>query len=293
MRKILLAGTISNNAKKFERDLIMFNELLSNKFEVEYYFVESDSKDKTLAVLNKYKKLWNNFDFESKGVLATEIPERVERIRASRNGYVEYIKKNSTKKKWDFIFIADLDSMNSKLTLASIECVLNSEENWDAVFPVQRNGYYDLYALRHPIWNPIDFQSELIWRKTRLVESFAGSKSIFKKFLLEVNLDKLRSNVIYSKMLLFKSSNVAIEVESAFGGLGIYKTELFFKHNYSRILSDVLQSEHVDFHFKLRQDGYRLIVDPNLVNSNWNTYNINRFVIIRLLRRLKKYILNF
>jgi hypothetical protein len=57
MRKILLAGTISNNAKKFERDLIMFNELLSNKFEVEYYFVESDSKDNTLAVLNKYKKL--------------------------------------------------------------------------------------------------------------------------------------------------------------------------------------------------------------------------------------------
>jgi len=78
-----------------------------------------------------------------------------------------------------------------------------------------------------------------------------------------------------------------IKVVSAFGGFGIYRFEVFSEHNYDKYdpeLSEI--SEHVDFHMKLNSDGKKLYINPNLINSNWNTYNVNRYFVIRQLRGL-------
>jgi hypothetical protein len=77
-----------------------------------------------------------------------------------------------------------------------------------------------------------------------------------------------------------------INVDSAFGGLGIYKSKWFLKYDYSKILNDVTQySEHIDFHLKCREEGANFYIVPIMINSNWNEYNINRFFIIRQLRQ--------
>jgi hypothetical protein len=77
-----------------------------------------------------------------------------------------------------------------------------------------------------------------------------------------------------------------VEVESGFGGLAIYKAELFKKYDYAKDVKSNQESEHVTLHLKLRNDKKRIFINPKFVNSYWNTYNINKFFFIRQIRRL-------
>ena len=45
-------------------------------------------------------------------------------------------------------------------------------------------------------------------------------------------------------------------------------------------------SEHVSLHSKMRRDGLKLFINPSFINGGWNTYNINRFLLIRQARQL-------
>ena len=88
---------------------------------------------------------------------------------------------------------------------------------------------------------------------------------------------------IYSKMIRIPKSYPWIKVDSAFGGFAIYKSAIFFDHNYDcRENSGALVSEHVDFHSNI--SDLNLYINPALVNAHWNTYNINRFTFIRYTR---------
>ena len=78
-----------------------------------------------------------------------------------------------------------------------------------------------------------------------------------------------------------------IQVRSAFGGLAIYRTELFLKNDYSVICDrGFIRSEHIDFHEKCIKDDYKLFINPKLINSTWNEYNVNKNIIVRQSRSI-------
>jgi hypothetical protein len=86
-------------------------------------------------------------------------------------------------------------------------------------------------------------------------------------------------------MLRLENGTQWIPVQSAFGGIAIYKTKIFFDSDYGS--SDSTEGcEHVDFNLKASMLGYRLVINPAFVNSHWNSYNLNRLYIVRLYRKL-------
>jgi hypothetical protein len=186
--------------------------------------------------------------------------------------------------------VADLDGMNSAISSIRMNKAINNSNNWDVCFSNQTFGYYDLYALRSKGWVENDCFAELSNLKKmspfsqRYDNSFLDFLSAFKHF------DKLRVQAIYSKMHKLKGK--PIRVESAFGGLAIYKPEVFLSFDYSTISdSSYGNCEHLDLHSKCVNSGLNLYIDPKLINNNWNEYNLNKFIIIRFLKEYKKYLL--
>jgi hypothetical protein len=77
-----------------------------------------------------------------------------------------------------------------------------------------------------------------------------------------------------------------IPVDSAFGGIAIYRSWCFFASDYSE-RSFIGECEHVAFNLSLVGKGAKLYLSPRFVNSILNTYNLNKFFIIRVLRFLR------
>lgn len=282
----IVVGTVCNVSKYLESDLIVILKSLSIFKIVKVFLVESDSTDSTNEIMESIRTKNSNFTYVSLGNLSDQTTNRIERIRLSRNEYVRYIRSMNPVDLPDFVVVADLDGMNSKLNELAIQsCFLR--QDWDAVFSNQLGGYYDILALRHPIWQPIDYNKELEWYRSLVVPRRSHFPKFYESLRLRINYDEARDRAIYQKMLRLKHSHPWIPVDSAFGGLGIYRTEIFLDYDYSIVdKSDEGISEHVALHMKMRQDGLKLFINPSLVNANWNTYNLNRYFLIRQFRQL-------
>ena len=267
--KVILVGTISNAEKQFERDFEKVYASLHFFEEIDVFIVESDSSDSTVGVLNRISKKTPNFNFVSLGDLKVAIPNRIERIRKCRNVYVEHVRNNIDFEEWDYVVVADLDGMNSALKDNSILKIFSSLTSWDACFPNQRYGYYDLYALREKSWMPRDVFEDLKVLRNLIPVTELNNFQILQKFKRLLAFDKARKLSIYDKMRNISKNDPWIIVDSAFGGLAIYKTNLFLDNNYdSNNLQGPIVSEHVDFNLKCTSFGAKFFIVPFFINSN-------------------------
>jgi hypothetical protein len=282
--KVLLVGTVSNVSSVLENELKRVLSALSYFPEVDVFLVESDSSDSTLQTLNSLSKKIRNFSFVTLGALSPDIPNRIERLRFCRNTYVNHIRGEYSKENLSYIIVADLDGMNSKISKIGVSSCFQNEIAWDACFSNQLGGYSDIYALRCNDWQDDDCFAEL-QNKTNAFMSDFNSGLFFKDLRIFIHENRIRNSTIYSKMRRIPKSFPWIKVHSAFGGFGIYKSAIFFDYNYDpRNKSGTLVSEHVDLHLKIADP--KLYINPALINSYWNTYNINRFKFIRYTRVL-------
>ncbi len=283
--RVLIVGTVSNVSDKLHADFTRVRNAFSDDFEVFTYLVESDSSDQTLAALHDLSISNKNFHFISFGDLKDSIPDRVERIRYCRNQYVKYIRDNFELHKWDFIVVADLDGMNGALKVEAVRSCFTSLD-WDCCLSNQTGGYYDIFALRESDWQPGNYFEQVEFARAK-IRKFESSKSIFfdrfRSWLLE---DSIKRKAIYAKMKRIPKGSSWVAVDSGFGGLAIYRPHVFLNFDYSKLNFQSRDSEHVDLHFRMREDGNKIFINPDFVNSHWNTYNVNRFFIIRQGRRL-------
>lgn len=283
--RVLLVGTVSNVSKNFSKDFRNVYAALASLFHVEIFLVESDSTDGTPEILRDFADELDGFTYETLGHLRITIPERIERIRYCRNRYVDYIRAGLVTSGWKYIIVADLDGMNPKLTSKGIRSCFEKED-WDVCLSNQSGGYYDIFALRHPSWQPENFYIEL----NRQREINIGYPSWLNYLPTRVSHfledDFRKSKLIYSKMHKISPRDSWVEVDSGFGGFAIYKPDIFTQYDYSRFVPSSQDCEHVDLHLKARSDGKKLLINPRLINSGWNTYNLNRIFLIRQIRRL-------
>ena len=105
-------------------------------------------------------------------------------------------------------------------------------KNWIGVFPNQKLIYYDLYALRIKKYFEFDCFEKMISSLNLLSPSQSYFKIIFKNFFI-----------------INKFKNRFIKVESAFGGLGIYKLKYVLNKKYSSLNGKYC--EHVFFNKSL------------------------------------------
>lgn len=283
--RVLIVGTVSNVSERLRADFTSVRNAFADNFEVFTYLVESDSSDGTVVALNDLSISNKNFNFISFGGLKNSIPDRVDRIRYCRNQYVKYIRDRFETYKWDYIVVADLDGMNGALNKRAVKsCFIR--DDWDCCLSNQTGGYYDIFALREPSWQPGNYFEEVEVARAK-ISNFELRKPFFldrfRFFMLD---DVIKRDAIYAKMRRIPKGSSWVAVDSGFGGLAIYKPHVFLHFDYSKLNSQSRDSEHVDLHLRMREEGNKIFINPDFVNSHWNTYNVNRFFIIRQVRRL-------
>ena len=244
----LVVGTIRNCEKKIFKTIKCIDNGLHFANKIKYFFVESDSDDQTLNSLNQLVKQKNNFEFESFGRLRTNKPLRTERLAICRNRCLEYAKES--KNQWaEYLIVVDTDGVCSHLNSKVIENII-SKNNWSVMTANVRNKYYDIYALRHKTWCPEDFY---IGIEKDLKAGLSYEESYYK-------------NVI-SKMIDIKPNRKLIEVDSAFGGLAIYRKSCI--PSYARYIGLNQKGgevcEHVSFHYSIKKNQGKIYINPKLI----------------------------
>jgi len=232
--------------------------------------VESDSSDSTVEVLRRYRAINPDFDFESLGMLASTIPDRWERIAFCRNRAAELLLSDIRLHNCRWVVVADLDGINSEITPQAVISSW-SRSDWDVCTANQGAPYYDVFALRHPTWSPNDcwrYEAELIDKGTHPIVA--------------------REVAIYSRQKLIPKDAEWVPVDSAFGGLAIYKREFYLLGEYAGKTGNGARTcEHVPFHEDLKAAGARIYINPALINSYWNEHNYKHSFLNRLKRRIK------
>ena len=199
MKSILIVGTARNVSGKIVSQITKIQEIIPSDFNIEFFIVESDSSDDTVAKLDYLSQRLSNFRYETLGSIADRLPNRIERIRFCRNRYVDFIRQE-TEDHWDYVIVMDMDGINNKITNSGLISCFNQEQVWDACFPVQKHGYYDLLALRANNWNmsnPFHEIHQLIDKEKARIDRY----SIKDNICLFFKIDKIRKNFFYSKML--------------------------------------------------------------------------------------------
>ena len=266
---MVVTGIVRNCGKTLESDVRRIGAALSGH-PVQWLLIESDSTDNTVAVLEKLAARDSSFRFETLGALDQQIPDRLQRISYCRNLYVERICNDPAYRDTTYVAIADYDGINTLLTAEGVKSCWKRTD-WDVVCANQAAPYYDVFALRHPLWSPNDCWAQY-------------------GFLKSHGLDKKEAGfaAVHSRMLRIKPNADWIEVESAFGGFAICRKSVFEKARYSGTDENGGGiCEHVMFHRRLREQGGRVFINPALINSGYNEHTRSLMLRNRILRMPK------
>jgi hypothetical protein len=264
--KVLIVGLARNCEDVIEREILKVSSAFSKAKTLNFLIIESDSDDRTVTTLKKLSEN-NGFEYLTLGNLRNQYPKRTERIAICRNCYLEELRTRNEYKDIDYVVVADLDGVNSELTAIAVESCWKLSEDWDACFANQSKAYYDIWALRHKTWCPND-----CWQ----TYSFLQSNGVSKFSALEA--------AVYSRMISISHNKDPIEVDSAFGGLGIYKKSAISLGEHVGIDGNNEEiCEHVHLHKVMRDKNMRLYIAPSLINCGWNEHSEN----LRMTRRVK------
>jgi len=262
-QKILIVGTSRNCFDYLEDNISRITTAFHKFLNVHWLIVESDSSDNTLLLLSQLALQIPNFRYKSLGHLEASMPLRTERIAFCRNYYLNEIRTNIDYADIDLLVVCDLDK-NAQSHLSTDGVMSCFERNdWEVCTANQLGKYYDIWALRHPLWSPND-----CWQQTKFLQ-------------LSMKLPKKRANyaAVFSRMIQIAPESDWIAVDSAFGGLAIYKKEVLKSSHYVGKSKNEIGEydqvcEHVAFHGQLIQNGARIFINPRLINTSTNEHSV-------------------
>jgi hypothetical protein len=218
---------------------------------VHWQVIESDSDDGTATVLDSLASEVSGFGFQRLGPLREQMPQRTARIAHCRNAGLAWLEALRQQHPVSHLLMADLDGVNDGLNAEALATCWQRDD-WAGCSANQHGRYYDIWALRHPQWCPGDCWAEV-------------------EFLVAHGLARERATLaaVYARMLRIAPESDWIEVESAFGGLAVYRCEAIAGLRYDGLAADGAEvCEHLAFHQGLRQRGGRLFINPRLLNGS-------------------------
>jgi|688.fasta_scaffold399414_2 hypothetical protein len=270
-KPVLVVGIVKDIEKTLKKDVKNIGNALSFFQEVHWFLVESDSSDNSKQTLSELKNANKNFFYTSIEILDKSYNFRTERLAIARNKYLSHIRDRIDTNEFPYIVIADFNLLNSKL---SKESVISSwsRTDWDVVTANQSSRYYDIWALRHPLWSPND-----CWEQHEFIKKYIKTPEIVNSYTLR------------SRMLKIPKDSDWIAVDSAFGGFAIYRSSFLLNNVYYEGKNDVgnMICEHVPFNQKIKELGARIFINTNLINAHYTDHSRRMtmfFTFLRLLR---------
>jgi hypothetical protein len=84
------------------------------------------------------------------------------------------------------------------------------------------------------------------------------------------------NSAIFSRMIRIPGSNELLEVDSAFGGLAVYKKNIFLNNEYKGVdAQNNAICEHVTFHESAQKNGHKLYINTRMINANFTEHTNN------------------
>jgi hypothetical protein len=267
--KVVFAGTARDCAAHLPIVLANIERLSALFSNSAFVFVENDSADATRQLLVQWgagrPRFWY-FDLSGLG----QVPVRTLRLEYARNVYLEFIRADSVFADFDTLCILDMDEIGahpvSVGAFRSAVDFLHRTPNCAGVFANRLGLYYDLWALREPRLCPGDVWYEVLeWAQRYATSDEEAFAQTFAK-----------------RVVVFSPGSPPVEVDSAFGGLGIYdldrvrrapnpylgsRVHVLRRRDGTLVQFRMQQCEHVHFHAGLRQRGGRLFILPDLING--------------------------
>jgi len=267
----LVVGLVRDCASTLKSEVSLLKAALAKAKNVYWLLIESDSTDETLATLEETARHLDNFRFISLGALGAELSLRTERLAFCRNAYLNELCTNQLYHDVQYVIVADFDGLNTRITE---EAILSCWErkDWDVCTANQDGPYYDIWALRHDDWCAND-----CWAQHRFLSRY------------EADEGRLMYACVYAKMITLPFNAEWVEVDSAFGGLAIYRRKAIEQANYIGLNDEGAEiCEHVLFHRQLRQRGYRIFINPKLINAEYTPQTEDLSATRRLSRLIRR-----
>jgi hypothetical protein len=261
-KNFLITGLVRNQETNIEKIISILYNSFAEFGEVSFLIIESDSTDNTIEKLTSLRNCFPYFDFLSLGKLGDTIENRWVRMATLRNTYLNSFADSPKYKKCNYLVVADLDDVNLDLKSNSLDSVFK-QNDWAGVFANQSKYYYDILAFRHPTLSPND-----CWKEER--------------YLIDKGMNpfKARKRAVFDRQIKIPRNSPWLEVDSAFGGLAIYKREHIKGCWYREYSSEGdFACEHIDFHSQIRSHGGRLFIVPSMINSGYVDHTEIRKVI--------------
>ncbi|MFO1081058.1 MAG: glycosyltransferase family A protein [Reyranellaceae bacterium] len=249
-RRAILSGLVRNCERHLPRSLDNLDRFASTYDAAYFLFMVSDSDDGSRELLERWLASGRQGEVVDHGHLAERWPRRTERLALLRNMVIESV-GGSRRRDWEHLVIADLDNvLESRMPVEPFIAAgkyLDEDPRRAAVFANAFPLYYDVWALRHPLWCPYDCWHR-IWGRRR-GQSFEAAK--FRE--------------VFARQIAISDSMAPIPVRSAFGGLGIYRLSFALQAHYCGTSAEGLEvSEHVAFNEAIAALGGELCIFPPL-----------------------------
>ena len=240
---MIIVGCARNSAQYWETTKKSLELIFNSVPKYQCWIIESNSEDNTLELLNKWAAEDPRRTVVSLGWLHE--PSRTRRIAQCRNKYMElaepYFSEHSE------ILMVDLDDiLNLDSTFKEQLDGCFTRTDWDALGANRHDKYYDIWALRSRVLGiQYDCWAMATCGKSEYVLTHDGFRHIDPK-----------ERYVYSHQRNYPAGNW-IPVESAFGGLVIYKTTAIKGRRY---IGDTC--EHVSFN-----TGLKMFINTNLFSG--------------------------
>ena len=231
--KTAVIGITKNNGDCISRgikNMMKISELFKDSI---VYIYENDSTDNTVNILADWKSNYEKKFYFSSEKRVKRYSYHTQNIAQARQKALNWVR--TYYKDFDLLIIMDPDLFYD-INLTGIIDSLHNMDKWDACFA---NGIYNMKGMT---WDAFAMRTEdqnIPWK---------GNKNYFSNFHKKDNWGTGRIITEWT------------EVFSAFGGLGIYKSEILKNVNYD---TNSIDCEHVPFHNKIRN-----VISVNKINSD-------------------------
>jgi len=241
---IIFAGTVKN-VENYIQNALKNIEKCGKKFNTfSVVIYENDSTDKTRDILINNKKANYHYIFEDNVAEG----RRTMRLANGRNKILQKVKEINQNNQYTYLIMLDLDDINaSGEFINSIDsCFAYDINNWDVLTGNQKGVYYDIWALRKNGIIEYDCLGELYKPISQ------DKKDVISEIISNTHFDK---------------SADLIEVDSAFGGIAIYKLaalqncEYVGEHLNDEYPDHSEHCEHVEFHKCIKKNGGKIYIN--------------------------------
>lgn len=245
---VIFAGAIKNGEQYIKNNLDNIDNCGKKFKNYAVIIYENDSSDKTVEILNANKK--ENYHYIIEKNVAKN--SRTNILAHARNSILNKANKLNQNNSYDILVMLDLDDINNGGKFVNtIDTCFDYTNEWDVLTSNQSGPYYDIWAFRKKGLMEYDCWKEYI----KAVDNGMPEKEAHDKYI--------------GILGVFNQSDNLMEVDSAFGGIALYKlNSKVTTCRYKGTHDDGSEiCEHVPFNECIKKNGGKIFINTKFLTS--------------------------